>query len=118
MQIMPRDLEMAIENSKKPNKKKINLLSVLQRLNISPRDLYYESEARFILDNLNLYVDTEEEISIIEVLNNEESLESIIIEEIVDLTTNYESPVKNEDFIEDALSIIRHYINTFIRSTV
>lgn len=109
MQIIPKDLIDAIENSKKPNERKINLLSVLGRLSISPRDLYYESEATFILENLGLYIKDEEEISIIKVLNESDKLESSIIDEIVDLTSNYESPVPNEVFIDDALKIIRHY---------
>lgn len=94
---------------------KVNIVEILSDLGLSMRDMYYESEAIFIIDNISMYVSEEKTEEISKMLEEDNSLKEEIVDEIVEFTSDYESPVEHETFINDSINIIEKYIKIYNR---
>lgn len=106
-------LDKTIKECSKKGKKKVDIVEVLLELGLSARDIYYESEAIFIMENLSIFMDEDKADIVYDMLEESNGLETSIVDEIVDFTTNYESPVEHEVFLDDARNIIDHYIRIY-----
>ena len=108
-----KKLEKSIETCREVASRKVDLTCILEDLGISARDLYYDSEAKFILENIKTYIDGVDGERICNILDNNNKLKIDLIYEIVNFTSNYESPVEHETFISHALNIIRIYTKNY-----
>lgn len=90
----------------------VDLIPVLEGLNVSGRDVYYESEADFLLENIDLLFDSADKANKAEILlKTTPKAREMILNDIRTITHNqYEGSVDYSEFKDDLRAVVSTHL--------
>lgn len=87
--------------------KTTDIAKTLIKHGISARDVYYAGEALDLIENIGDHLNNNEAEILNNKLKDQPELKDELVDLVVDMTCSYESPIRHEDFIREALDVIR-----------